>query len=83
MGTLKLSAELSALLSELSERTELVDQNGKLVGLFTPRGEADEDLEQLARRVFDLDEARRRSRSEKGHTTEEVLRHIKSLETSE
>jgi hypothetical protein len=83
MDTLFLTPEVAQFLSEIKERTELLDDSGNLVGIFSPKQEAEAELIAEAREIFDLEEARRRLASEKpGRTTQEVLQRLKSLEPS-
>ena len=78
MGTQIIPAELVVVLSGLQETTELLDSNGKRLGIFKPAVEQDR-LEQL-RSLFDLEEAERIAASERGGCSwEEVKAHLQSL----
>ena len=79
MGTQIIPAEFAVLLSRLQETTELLDSEGKKVGIFKPL--AEEERAQRLRSLFDLEEAERISASERGGCSwDEVKAHLHSLE---
>ena len=68
-------------LANITEMVEVHDAVGNLLGFFSPRQWEEELLYQHARRVFDLDEIRRRATEEmEGFSIEQVMQHIQSLE---
>lgn len=83
MGTVKLNPELQAFLTQLKDKTELQDSDGNLIGLFTPKEQAEAELVEEAKQAFDFEDAERRLATEKRYTTAEVLEHLKSLESAE
>ncbi|MGF1580013.1 MAG: hypothetical protein ACFCD0_11690 [Gemmataceae bacterium] len=84
MGHFQLTPDLQAFLVRLKEKTELVDRQGHLVGVFTPKKQAEAELEAEATLLFDLDEAKRRVATEQpGRTTQEVLQKLRGMESSD
>jgi hypothetical protein len=71
---------LRSKLRNLSEALELCDESGKVLGRVFPAV----DLSQYEpwEPPIDEGELRRREQSDKWHTTEQVLSHLKSLEKS-
>jgi hypothetical protein len=72
-------------LESIMESVEVRDPSGKVLGHFTPAV----SIEELARyeeakKLFDPTEVKRRKEAEHGcgYTIEQVLEHLKSLETS-
>ena len=83
MNVLTADQAVESLLSKLNEPTEIRDATGKVIGYFTPAPGREKQLYQEAATQFDPDEMKRRKKSvEKGYTTQEVLDHLKTLETS-
>ena len=60
MTILTVDANLPGLLSGLTERAELHDTQGNLIGYFTPRQVAEDVMYAEAIKSFDLVEAKRR-----------------------
>ena len=84
MVTLKADATLPAVLGQATELALIRDENGKVLGMFIPSAKAEDILYDQAAKLFDLAEIERREAEEtEGHTTEEVMRHLQSLEPSE
>ena len=82
MNSLTADATLQRSLDALVCLTEIRDAQGNVIGYFAPVGadKAAAAYSQAAAR-FDAEEMRRRKQSgENGLTTEEVLRHLESLE---
>ena len=76
-------AELQAKLSGLDGPAEIRDENGKVIGYFTPADRDEQNLYQRAAANLDCEEKNRRKKTgEKGLTTEEVVEHLESLEKS-
>lgn len=72
-------------LEGIMESVEVRDPSGKVLGHFTPSV----SIEELARyeeakKLFDPTEVKRRKEAERGcgYTIEQVVEHLKSLETS-
>jgi hypothetical protein len=83
MNTLTADAGLQATLGKLSEPTEIRDQEGNVVGYYTPVSHDKAQLYAEARAHFDPDEMTHRKESgEKGRTTVEVLERLRSREGS-
>ena len=76
-------AELRAKLCGLEGPAEIRDEHGEVIGYFTPAGRNEQELYQRAAANFDCDEKnRRKETSEKGLTTQDVVKHLESLENS-
>ncbi len=72
---------VQAFLTPIKEAAEIRDEEGNLLGYFTPAGRAEDMLYQQDIAQFDLEELKRRAASkERGHTTEEVLNYLRALE---
>jgi hypothetical protein len=70
-------------LSRIVEPAEVRDSSGNLLGYFTPRTQSEAQLYARAAELFDPVEMRHRKETEKeGYTIEQVMEHLKSLETS-
>ncbi len=85
MNYLTIETEFCDHLRGVLEPVELRDARGKILGHFTPAVSAEElAMYEKAKRLFDPAEIKRRKEAEhgRGHTTEEVLAYLKSLETS-
>jgi hypothetical protein len=82
MGSIVLPPELQSLLSQLKDRTDLVDAQGNLVGVFTPKEQAETELYERVKAMIDPAEIARRKQETGAVTYDEVKRRLKSLETS-
>ena len=83
MNTLTADIGLQSALGKLIEPTEIRDQEGNVVGYFTPACLDKARLYAEARSHFDPKEMRHRKESgEKGGTTAEVLERLQSTEGS-
>ena len=81
MTVITANQEMQDALAGLTEKTEVRDASGNLLGYFTPRQVEEELLYRYADRVIDPEEIRRRSAAQaKGFTIEQVMAHLKSLE---
>lgn len=86
MSYLTIDEKFCDHLRGILETVELRDTCGKLLGHFTPSLSDEESaLYEEAKRLFDPAEIKRRKETEhgRGYTTEQVLEHLKTLETSE
>ncbi len=84
MNYLTADQALLERLAGVKESVEIRDAGGNLLGYFTPAGQSEDLLYQQDIALFDFEELKRRAASkEQGHTTEEVLRHLRSLEHPE
>lgn len=83
MSTLTADDTLKALLVQVRETTRILDANGEVLGYFTPRLQAEAELDERAKTLFDPVEMERRAATEHGQgaTIEEVMRRLQSLET--
>jgi hypothetical protein len=66
MSTLTVNKDMREILQDLREVTELVDGDGKRLGLFTPTRALDNDLLKKAQKAFDPAEGERHLREEHG-----------------
>ena len=85
MTTLAANEVLRSILAPLRERTEIRDLDGKLLGHYVPTVEERRPDYTEIRKLFDAAELKRREAQdakEAEYTTEEVLEHLQSLETS-
>jgi hypothetical protein len=74
---------LQHFLANLTQKVEVHDVDGNILGFFSPKQWEDELLYSQAENVCDPVEIHRRLRDEKtGFTFEEVKQHLKSLENS-
>jgi hypothetical protein len=80
MAILTADHNLQEYLAPLREKTEIKDDNGKLLGVFIPAiGKVGDEI----RTLFDPAEIKRRKEREgdaPGHTTDHVLAYLHSLE---
>jgi hypothetical protein len=81
MSSLTADSALQSSLAQAKEITEILGPDGKLLGYFTPAALANQiPLTRLAS-LFDPEELRRRMAStETGHTIEQVMEHLRSME---
>ena len=78
MPKFTLDAELAKKLNDYRQGAELCDPMGKVIGRFVPAFDPAE-WEILGTEISE-EELDRRSRSDKWHTTEEVLAHLHGLD---
>lgn len=79
MSSLTANETLQALLSGVTERTEIRDSNGKLLGYFTPMSQEMVKKYERAKKLFDPAEASRRKKLEGDRlTTEQVIAKLKA-----
>jgi hypothetical protein len=84
MKVLTVTPELEAMLAQLNDETELWDADGNFIGTFTPRDQAEAELYDRARELFDLEEADRRLKEEKGgFLFDEIKAAFKMMEADE
>jgi hypothetical protein len=79
MSTFTVPAELSTLLGQLKDRTELRDTSGSLLGVFTPQASIGARQDADLGVPFDLEEADRILEEERnlpGYTLEEIWREL-------
>ncbi|HQR05407.1 MAG TPA: hypothetical protein PLN21_01225 [Gemmatales bacterium] len=75
MSIITADARMKSLFLPLTERTEIRDDQGQLIGIFTPQGSIKD--------VFDDAEfEKRRQTSHHGYSIDEVREHLRSLERS-
>jgi hypothetical protein len=74
---------VQAWLRQIRGRTEIRSADGKLLGVFEPHLETEVELYQRMKKLFDSAEIERREAAEKdrGYTFEQVMEHLRSLET--
>ncbi len=83
MSIVTIPEELQAILSRLTERTELRDVAGNPLGTFTPKQVLEEMLYQRADQELNPEEIRRDLEEQGGgFTIEEVLARLHSLENA-
>jgi len=81
MAQFKATEEMLAALMPLTERVEVVDHRGALVGFFIPAQDATDLLRSKAFAEYDAEKARRRRENPQGgFTTEQLLAHLRSLD---
>jgi hypothetical protein len=81
MDHVTVPADVATILRQVQGPTDLVDGEGHVVGVFRPlRALSDEELRQLAREKFNLDEIREMAQRDRGtgKTTAEVLAQLQS-----
>jgi hypothetical protein len=78
MTRIIVDAALPSKLPHIHEQVELCDANGKILGKFTPTIDMS-GWEPITPDVSD-EELDRRAKSDKWHSFEEVMEHLKSLE---
>ena len=78
MSTITVDPNMLSVLRQVKEATDIVDDTGKVVGTFTPKGKTNEDVIKL----FDLDKARARFEREKGQgrPLQEILDRLHTSE---
>ncbi len=84
MIQVKASEEILAVLGTLQGRAEILDHRGSVVAYLIPAESPEEQLRRKAFAAYNAEEwARRKAMSEGGprYTTEQVLEHLRSLET--
>ncbi len=82
MTTLIANEAVQSFLGQAREKTEIRGADGRLLGTFEPRKETEEELYERARKLFDLDELKRRkSTDQEGFTIDQVMEHLNSLES--
>jgi hypothetical protein len=74
MTQVAIESSVSRKLSQYTEPVQLVDDSGRVLGVFRPPVSV--TLYRDVEPPLSLDELRRRASSQIGHTTEEVLRHL-------
>ncbi len=79
MSTVLIDASTAARLSEPKTTVEVRTEDGKLVGVFTPRREATPEDYEWARQQFTAEEIERARSEPGGYTTAEVLEHLRHL----
>ncbi|MGE3809308.1 MAG: hypothetical protein AB7K24_31980 [Gemmataceae bacterium] len=82
MITITAPKELEQLLKDLDEVAEVRAASGKVLGYITPASVEERTLYAEAKKLFGPnEELLRREKEEGGYTVEQVLQHLKSLET--
>ena len=82
MTVLTADEHLKTLFAVIKDVTNVVDDEGRLLGVITPKAQAEELLYQKARALFDLKELERRKQEKGGCTLEEIKERVKALENS-
>ncbi len=81
MNTITADNSLQQSLASLNSLTEIRDEDGRIIGYFSPAADRTSAAYAQAAAHFDPEEMKRRKHSnERGLTTAEVLDHLKSLE---
>lgn len=88
MISVSVEPSVQTALAGFTEKTELRDSAGKVIGYFTPRQVAEDEMYAEVIKSFDLEEARRSlegflASGEKGYTIEEVLKELEAVEKRE
>ncbi len=79
MVQVKASEAVSALLGQIKERAELLDDRGTLFGYFVPVAVEEDELYRKAASLFDPEEIRRRKlEGGPGYTIDEVNERLRS-----
>jgi hypothetical protein len=82
MTTLIANEVVQAFLAQARERSEVRGANGELLGYYEPRQETEAELYERVKKLFDLDELKRRKATEQeGYTIDQVMEHLRSLES--
>jgi len=83
MPAITVTAAIQGALEPLTATTELRNADGKVLGYFTPASQKERELYEWAMKNVDLDELKRREESgEPYYTTEQVMAHLRSLESA-
>ena len=82
MTTLTADANLKTLLAQIKDITNVVDDEGHLLGVITPKVHAEELLYQKVKGLFNLDELERRKLEKGGSSLEQIKDRLKSLENA-
>lgn len=87
MITVIVEPSVQTILSQFTDKTELRDAAGKVIGYFTPRQVAEDEMYAEAIRSFDLEKEHQefekfRASGEKGYPAEEVLKELEAMEKS-
>jgi hypothetical protein len=81
MVSVTLNAQLPSVLAGMMEEAEILDDDGNVVGYFTPRERANMKRHEQARKLFDAAEGKRRAETEgEGRPLEEILRRLQGAE---
>ncbi len=82
MAKIKIDASLQQVLAGITEASHFVDDNGNILGVFTPKCQTDAEVIAMAQKVFDPVELDRRYREEKGEGIPyaEVKKRLQALE---
>ena len=75
MSKFVLPAALQSEFIRFQEATELVDDQGRVIGRFVPNSA----LERLSQPASEAEVRRRLAAGEKRYSTDEVIRHLESL----
>lgn len=84
MSTVTATPAVLGLLNSLTDTTEILNAEGKVLGYFTPAAERERQAYERAKQSIDFAELERREKSgEVGHSFEQVLERLKSLEAAQ
>lgn len=82
MNIVTADSALQSLFHGLTEKAEVRDDAGNLLGYLTPRQVEEELLYQHAEKVFDPAVIERQLEAQQtGYTIEQVMSHLRTLET--
>ena len=85
MKTITADPALLSAIKQISEPTEIIDNDGNRLATVYPQfPSADDDLIEFAKKHFDLDKARQivSEQHERGITTPELLERLRALDTA-
>jgi hypothetical protein len=82
MTTLTADANLKNLLAQITDVTNVVDDDGHLLGVITPKAHAEELLYQKVKGLFSLDELEQRKLEKGGYTLEQIKERLRLLENA-
>jgi len=85
MNRLYVDEALKSTLDQCATRTELCDQDGRVLGIYIPEAVRERRLYELAKAQMtpeSVAELERRAQEPGGYTTAEVLQRLRELEAS-
>ena len=82
MTTLIADANLKTLFAQIKDITNVVADDGRLLGVITPNAHAEELHYQKVKSLFSFEELERRKLEKGGFTLEQIKLRLKSLENA-
>jgi hypothetical protein len=83
MNTLTADANLKSLFQQIKDVTNVVDDDGRLLGVITPRAHAEKLLYEEIAAAFDIAELEERKSETGGYTLDQIWERVKSLENTQ